>query len=122
MKVNKFFNTGGNTYGQRAALAASNQNIDWKAISHALRAGYQIEEIFTKGTISYPLCQAQYLKDVKLGRLDYLTEVAPTLEALMDKVEGLAKDCGLPEEPDFDYWDDFLCQTVEKFLLGQKKL
>jgi len=31
------------TYGQRAKLAAKNEGIDWKVISHALRAAYQVK-------------------------------------------------------------------------------
>jgi predicted nucleotidyltransferase len=31
-------------YGARARQAAKNKNIDWKAISHALRAAYQVRE------------------------------------------------------------------------------
>jgi hypothetical protein len=41
--VEKFYND----YGRRAKLAAENKNIDWKAVSHALRAAYQTKEILT---------------------------------------------------------------------------
>lgn len=113
--VEKFIND----YGHRARLAARNENIDWKAISHALRAGYQIKELFTCGRITFPLPMAEYLTAVKLGKLDYRIEVAPKLEALMDEVEKSALTCGLPEEPDHLFWDDFLCNTVEHFLRNQ---
>ncbi|MCK5235620.1 MAG: nucleotidyltransferase domain-containing protein, partial [Deltaproteobacteria bacterium] len=52
-------------YGERAKQAKENKNIDWKAISHAFRAGFQVRSIFTKGTIEYPLQEAGYLKLVK---------------------------------------------------------
>jgi hypothetical protein len=101
-------------YGHRARLAAENKNIDWKAVSHALRASYQIKEILTLQTIRFPLEQAAFLKDVKTGRLDYLTEVAPVLESLMDEVESLAAGSRLPEKADRSYWDDFICRTLER--------
>jgi hypothetical protein len=44
-----------NEYGHRAKLAAENKNIDWKAISHALRAAIQTKEILVNGTITFPM-------------------------------------------------------------------
>jgi hypothetical protein len=103
-------------FGSRAELAAKNQGIDWKALSHAMRAAYQLEEIYTKGTIVFPLEQAGYLKRIKRGEADYLSEVAPTLEALMDRVEELSSTCELPENVDRGFWDDFLVSAVERQL------
>ena len=100
-------------YGHRAKLAAENKNIDWKAISHALRAAIQIKEIMTQGTITYPLADAPFLMKVKAGKLDYTTEVAPVLESLMDEVEKLVSQSDLPEKVDIDYWDRFICDTIE---------
>jgi hypothetical protein len=37
-------------YGHRAKLASENKNVDWKAISHALRAAIQTKEILTTGS------------------------------------------------------------------------
>ena len=53
-------------YGHRAKLAAENKNIDWKAVSHALRAAYQTKEILTENTINFPLSTADFLIKVKL--------------------------------------------------------
>jgi len=100
-------------YGHRAKLAAENKNIDWKAISHALRAALQTKEIMTQGTISFPLKDAPFLMKVKAGKLDYTTEVAPVLESLMDEVEKLVSHSDLPEKVDIDYWDRFICETIE---------
>ncbi len=99
-------------YGRRAKLAAENKNIDWKAISHALRAAFQTKEILTRNKITFPLENAEFLTRVKQGSLDYLTEVAPVLEAIMDEVEELVAKSPLPETVDREFWDDFLCETV----------
>jgi hypothetical protein len=101
-------------YGHRAKLAAENKNIDWKALSHALRAAIQTKEILTDGTINFPLKDAPFLLKVKSGQLDYTKEVAPALEALMDEVESLVNKSDLPEKVDIDYWDIFLCEAIEK--------
>ncbi|MBC8413995.1 MAG: nucleotidyltransferase domain-containing protein [Nitrospira sp.] len=100
-------------YGVRARQAAENRNIDWKAISHALRAAYQIKEILTDDGITFPLKEARFLIDVKLGRLDYLREVVPVLETLMDEVEDLALKSDLPETVDRIFWEQFICKTIE---------
>lgn len=101
-------------YGERAKLAAENKNVDWKAISHALRAAIQTKEILTTNTISYPLKDAPFLMKVKEGKLDYSTEVAPVLESLMDEVEKLVSASSLPEETDRDYWNNFIYETLER--------
>ncbi len=110
--LEKFYND----YGRRAKLAAENKNIDWKAVSHALRAAYQTQEILTKNTITFPLRSADFLKNVKQGQLDYLSEVGPTLETLMEEVERLALASELPETEDRRFWDQFICDTLEREL------
>jgi predicted nucleotidyltransferase len=64
-------------YGERARKAANNEGIDWKAVSHALRAAFQVKQILTEKTITFPLREAEYLRDVKQGKLDYQSVVAP---------------------------------------------
>ena len=103
-------------YGRRAKLAAENKNIDWKAVSHALRAAYQTKEILTKNTITFPLRSADFLKRVKQGQLDYLSEVGPRLETLMEEVERLALASNLPKTVDRKFWDQFICDTLEREL------
>ena len=106
-------------YGARARLAAENTDIDWKAISHALRAAYQVREIFTNKTITFPLKEADFLRDIKTGSLDYTKVVAPALEALMDEVEQLAASSILPESTDKNAWDDFICKTLDDEVFGK---
>jgi hypothetical protein len=101
-------------YGHRARLAAENKSIDWKAVSHALRACMQVKEILTLKTIRFPLEGAPFLMAVKEGRLDYLQQVAPVLETLMDEVEALVLHSSLPAKVDVPFWETFICQTLEK--------
>lgn len=87
-------------YGDRARLAKENKGIDWKAISHALRAGYQAMYIYKDGGFSYPLPETEFLKNVKEGKLDYLTEVQPILDELVDEVMVLAEKSKYPDKVD----------------------
>jgi hypothetical protein len=103
-------------YGERARLAAQNRDIDWKAVSHALRAAFQVLAILVHGTIRYPLAEAPFLKLVKAGGLDYKNDVAPSLEALVDEVTQRLAESDLPAEPDMAYWETFVCERVEESL------
>ena len=103
-------------YGARAEQAAKNQGIDWKAISHAIRAAIQVKEILTEGKITFPLRDNEYLKQVKGGKLDYLTEVAPRLESMMDELETLSVKSILPEKSDRKYWDNFIIEVLRNGL------
>lgn len=107
--LQKFYDS----YGRRARLAAENKGIDWKAVSHALRVAYQMKQLLTENTITFPLKEAEFLKRVKLGQLDYMTEVAPELEALMDEVNILSENSKLPNKADRKFWDAFIMNVVE---------
>jgi len=57
-----------NEYGNRARAAMGSGGIDWKAISHCLRALNQTEELLKTGNIKFPLASAPFLKQVKMGK------------------------------------------------------
>jgi hypothetical protein len=94
-------------YGKRAHLAANNEGVDWKAVSHALRVGYQTRAIFKYGTFSYPLPETPFLQEVKAGQLEYNT-VAIVLDTLMEDLEKLSEKSSLPDKPDTKFWYDWL--------------
>lgn len=100
-------------YGSRARDAAENKGVDWKALSHALRAAYQVQSILIEGEIIFPLPEADFLTKVKAGEYDYLTVVAPTLEQLMDHIDVLSEESDLPDKVDREYWDRFLVSCYD---------
>jgi len=100
-------------YGERARKAADNEGIDWKAVSHACRAAYQVKQILLENTIIFPLKEAKFLKSVKCGELDYQTIVAPKLEDLMTEVEELSLKSNLPDKVDRKFWDRFIINVLE---------
>lgn len=103
-------------YGKRAHLAELNNGIDHKAISHAFRAGFQMKEILEHGTITFPLKQAKFLIQVKTGKLDYESVLAPALNFLVDDVEVLSAASKLPKEIDKEYLNNFLYELVKECL------
>jgi len=104
-------------YGARAKLAEKNDSIDWKACQHALRAGYQLRDIYLHGDFSYPLKETNYMLEVKLGKREFKSDVQFELERIMDEVEELANHSTLPDKPDRKFWDDWLLSVYEERLL-----
>jgi hypothetical protein len=110
--VKKFYDN----YGGRAKLAAANQGIDWKAISHAFRVAFQTQMILSGEGFKYPLPQTEYLRKVKAGKLDYTLEVAPYLDNLMSVIEAQAKTSDLPEKVDVNYWQNWLEHVTRDYI------
>lgn len=102
--VQKFYDS----YGQRALLAKENAGIDWKAISHAFRAGLQLKEIYKTGNLQYPLKSAKFLLDVKQGKLHYNDELAPLLDNMVLEIEELSENSKYPEKVDRKFWEEWL--------------
>lgn len=100
-------------YGARAKQAESNAGVDWKAVSHAFRAAYQVKGILKDGDFTYPLPETEFIRAVKSGSLDFRSEVGPKLDTLMDEVEGLSAASRLPEAVDSDAVDQLLLCLVD---------
>lgn len=99
-------------YGHRAKLAEANEGIDWKAVSHALRAAMQVSELLSTGNITYPLRSAELLKEIKLGKRDYKTVVAPLLEMYMEQCDKLSQLSNYPDKCNKDFWYTFLENVI----------
>jgi hypothetical protein len=97
-------------YGQRALQAEQNQGIDWKALSHAVRVGREALELFTTGTITFPLACASEILSIKRGELKY-ESVAETIEKLLVQVEAAAESSNLPDAPDQAFIDDLVARA-----------
>lgn len=97
-------------YGERARKAEANEGIDWKALSHAYRAGYQLKEIYQTGDLVYPLRTAPFILEIKQG-LHAFKDVQAELEAIVDEVETnaiWAAKNGMPAKVDMKFWDKFV--------------
>lgn len=114
--IRKFYDN----YGKRARMAANNEGIDWKAVSHALRVCYQMLEIVETRNIVYPLKDAIFLREVKLGQHPYNT-IGKLLDDLLDEVNEKTVNSDLPDKIDFKWWDDLLEKTVYDYYFDNKK-
>jgi len=59
-------------YGSRARKAEKNEGIDWKALSHAVRALFQMEKLIDEGYILYPLSDSNFIKSIKNGIYNFV--------------------------------------------------
>jgi predicted nucleotidyltransferase len=105
-----------NEYGDRAKMAKMDLGVDWKAVSHALRASYQMLGILKDGDFEYPLPQTDFLLAVKKGELNFVNEVQPELEEVIKTIEKLCEESKLPQKVDFRYWDNFLLNVYKEYL------
>lgn len=86
-------------YGERARAAMTNEGIDWKAMSHAVRVAEQAIELLETGKITFPRPNARWLLDIKLGLLPY-SVVSEQLEQLVAAVHVASERSSLPEASD----------------------
>jgi len=91
-------------YGERARLAETNAGIDWKALSHAVRVGWEARELLLTGNITFPLPNALHVLDIKLGRLPYQS-VADEIEELLVEIERASTMSTLRDEADTKWID-----------------
>ena len=103
-------------YGDRAKMAKLDLGVDWKAVSHALRASYQMLGILKDGDFDYPLPQTEFLLAVKTGQLNFVNEVQPELESVIQTIEKLAESSSLPNKVDRAYWDKWLLEVYNDYL------
>ena len=103
-----------NEYGARAKQAQANEGIDWKALSHAFRAAFQVQHILEDGGYTYPLPETEFLIAVKAGQLPYTTVVGPALDELITHLEQLSAQSNYPETVDRAYWDAWLVTTLKR--------
>lgn len=109
-----------NAFGARALMAESNSGVDYKAVSHAFRAGYQLLDLFTNGTMTLPFVGAtrRFLLSVKAGELEYAQVLQPMLEDLMTEVEAAAAKSSFPENVDDDKVNDFVFAQLREAYKG----
>jgi predicted nucleotidyltransferase len=105
-----------NEYGDRAKMAQMDLGVDWKAVSHCLRASFQMLDILKEGDFEYPLKQTQFLLNVKTGQLNFINDVQPVIDDVITEVEELAAASDLPATVDREYWDRWLLEVYENYL------
>jgi hypothetical protein len=94
-------------YGHRALQAESQNGVDWKALSHAVRVGSQAIELLTTGQITFPLRNADHIRAIKTGQMQYHA-VSAEIEELLVAVERESIQSSLQTEADHVWIDGFV--------------
>ncbi|WP_156908117.1 DNA polymerase beta superfamily protein [Desulfovibrio cuneatus] len=76
--------------GARALEAEHNNGIDFKALSHAVRALYQVEELLLTGKIVFPLQQREELRAIKEGHSTW-SQLEPYILERLAQVDTLRR-------------------------------
>ena len=87
-----------NEFGLRAKMAATNEGVDFKALSHFARACFEVKEIVNTNGLIFPLKDREYITNIKIGKIPYI-ELAPYLEDLLIETEELLNNSDLPDKP-----------------------
>lgn len=101
-------------YGARALQAETNDGVDWKALSHAVRIGQEALELFETGKIVFPRPNASYLLDIKQGKVEYKV-VSVEIEQLLDDVEAASIKANLPDEVDLKKVDELVLNMYRNY-------
>lgn len=88
-----------NRYGQRTETGV-NSGLDGKSLSHAMRVLYETKEILEHNTVTFPLTNAQEIKDIKTGVNIDLPNILTTIDKLYDECIELMNNSDLPEQTD----------------------
>ena len=95
-----------NEYGDRIKDNA----VDWKSLSHAVRALDQLFEFFTTGMIEFPLKNAKHIYNIKHGLCNF-DEVLEEIENKLDLVQQIQK-TNLTVTKDYEVIDDMVASIV----------
>lgn len=95
------------SYGERVRKARDGQ-IEWKAVGHAFRAALQCREIVETGDLRFPLKDAEWLRDLRMGKFNFLEcGLDQKLDDLIAEVQEKMERGDLPDKVD-PIWVDSL--------------
>jgi hypothetical protein len=112
-------------YGERTKQSLDKNAIDWKALYHAVRVAKEAEELLLTGNITLPRPEAPLLLEIRKGILSF-DEVRALIEQSTLEVEDALLKTTLPDEPDYEFINDIVCdqnqKAVEKYLCPHENL
>jgi hypothetical protein len=97
-------------YGERALLAEKNENIDHKALMHAVRVAGEAKELLLTGNITFPRPNADLLLKIRKGELPY-KEVEALIENGLVEVEAAKEKSLLPKQACQDMIDEIVYEA-----------
>jgi len=98
------------SYGKRSEAAASDNGVDWKAISHCVRVLLQVEELLTTNKITFPLKEAAFVKSIKYNTTNMSYEEIMTWieNHIMHIDDDLLPKSTLREKADYKWIETFI--------------
>lgn len=104
-----------NSYGERSQRAAEDNGADYKALSHAVRVLFQAEELLTKGKVTFPIKNTDFVKSIKYKETELTFDdiVGYLKNKISDIEEHLIPNSKLREKTDF--------KTVKSLILNAYK-
>lgn len=104
-------------YGHRARLAETNEGVDWKALSHAVRVANEAIELLTTANVTFPLPNAAHVLSIKRGEVPY-EQVAEEIEGLLLDVEKASEESMLREDADTEFIDDLVKRVYRESVIA----
>ncbi|AVP88038.1 hypothetical protein phytr_11130 [Candidatus Phycorickettsia trachydisci] len=94
-------------YNKIIMKAETNQDIDWKVLSHVVRLGHQAIELLTTNHITFPRPEAKHLLKIKQGCLPF-KQISEEIERPLIDIEAAMIDSTLPNNFDPIIIDNFI--------------
>jgi hypothetical protein len=106
-----------NAYGERAKQAESNDNVDWKALMHAVRVCEQAKEFLLSAHVTFPRPEAALLLQIRKGELPY-KQVAELIENGLEELNEAQLKSTLPTKPDYNFAEDIILEAYRHKVMG----
>lgn len=94
-------------YGHRALQANEMGGADFKALSHAVRVGYEALELLQTHKLTFPITQKDEVMAMKQGQISF-ADIESKIESLLLEIKEKELQTTLPESIDQKYWDKWL--------------
>jgi predicted nucleotidyltransferase len=94
-------------YGHRALQANAMGGADFKALSHAVRVGYEALELLETHQLTFPIKQKNEVLAMKQGQWSF-AEIEAKIESLLLEIKEKEQITTLPEAIDQAFWDKWL--------------
>ena len=88
-------------YGNRTK-DGDKKGLDTKSLSHALRVLCELKELVTTNNITFPLQNADFIKQVKTGEVKEEKTVIDMIDFMYEECIGLLEESDLPEKGSID--------------------
>ena len=90
----------------------SKDGNDWKALSHAIRVLLEVQELLETGGIKFPLKNKDFIKDIKLGKVNR-EDVDKFFNKELKNILDLVQQDVLQWKYDEQFWNEFILKEVK---------